>query len=174
MTDLTQPAREPPTTGAMRKRLLIQILPLVAVAIAALTAIAVTAASHAQRDAVYDQMGQLIGKEANRFDARARAALAVTHDLAATLEADSGRTARASTAPSTTSPSATPSCSAYGPATSRTPTTAATPSTATRRTATATGRFTVWSERTGGALKSDAERTRSTTRGPTTTTTCSR
>src|SRR3954468_22182824 len=72
----------------MRKRLLTQILPLVALAIAALTAVAVTAASRSQRDAVYDQMSQLIGKEANRFDAQASADFTVTHDLAASLEAD--------------------------------------------------------------------------------------
>src|SRR3954468_21514544 len=72
----------------MRKRLLTQILPLVAITIAALTAVAVTAASKSQRDAVYDQMSQLIGKEANRFDAQARADFTVTHDLAASLESD--------------------------------------------------------------------------------------
>ena len=72
----------------MRTRLLTRILPIVALAIAALTAVAVTTASRSQRDAVYDQMSQLIGKEANRFDARARADQAVADDLAATLEAD--------------------------------------------------------------------------------------
>jgi methyl-accepting chemotaxis protein len=72
----------------MRKRLLTQILPLVAIAIAALTTVAVTAASNSQRDAVYDQMSQLIGKEANRFDAQARAGMTVAHDVAGTLEAD--------------------------------------------------------------------------------------
>jgi methyl-accepting chemotaxis protein len=49
----------------------------------------VTAASRSQRDAVYDQMSQLIGKEANRFDAQARGGMTVARDLAATLEADS-------------------------------------------------------------------------------------
>jgi methyl-accepting chemotaxis protein len=72
----------------MRKRLLTQILPLVAVAIAALTVVAVISASHAQRKAVYDQMSQLIGKEANRFDTTARANQTVADDLADALEAD--------------------------------------------------------------------------------------
>ncbi len=72
----------------MRARLLLQILPVVALAIAALTAVAVTAASSAQRDAVYGEMSQLIGREANRFDARARADMAAAQDLAAALEAD--------------------------------------------------------------------------------------
>ena len=72
----------------MRKRLLLQILPVVALAIAALTAVAVTAASNAQRDAVYGEMSQLIGREANRFDARARADMAAAQDVAAALEAD--------------------------------------------------------------------------------------
>ena len=73
---------------SMRARLLIQILPVVALAIAALTAVAVTAASSAQRDAVYGEMSELIGREANRFDARARADMAAAQDLAAALEAD--------------------------------------------------------------------------------------
>jgi methyl-accepting chemotaxis protein len=73
---------------SMRARLLLQILPVVALAIAALTAVAVTAASNAQRDAVYGEMSQLIGREANRFDARARADMAAAQDLAAALEAD--------------------------------------------------------------------------------------
>ena len=72
----------------MRKRLLLQILPVVALAIAALTAVAVTTASNAQRDAVYGEMRQLIGREANRFDARARADMAAAQNLAAALEAD--------------------------------------------------------------------------------------
>ena len=63
--------------------------PCVALAIAALTAVAVTAASSAQRDAVYGEMSELIGREANRFDARARADMAAAQDLAAALEADS-------------------------------------------------------------------------------------
>ena len=72
----------------MRARLLLQILPVVALAIAALTAVAVTAASSAQRDAVYGEMSELIGREANRFDARARADMAAAQNLAAALEAD--------------------------------------------------------------------------------------
>ena len=76
----------------MRTRLLLQILPIVALAIAALTAIAVTAASSAQRDAVYGEMSELIGREANRFDARARADMAAAQDLAAALEADASIT----------------------------------------------------------------------------------
>ena len=72
----------------MRARLLLQILPVVALAIAALTAVAVTAASSAQREAVYGEMSELIGREANRFDARARADMAAAQNLAAALEAD--------------------------------------------------------------------------------------
>ena len=73
----------------MRARLLFQILPVVALAIAALTAVAVTAASSAQRDAVYGEMSELIGREASRFDGRARADMAAAQNLAAALEADS-------------------------------------------------------------------------------------
>ena len=73
---------------SMRARLLLQILPVVALAIAALTAVAVTAASSAQRDAVYGEMSELIGREASRFDGRARADMAAAQNLAAALEAD--------------------------------------------------------------------------------------
>jgi methyl-accepting chemotaxis protein len=140
----------------MRKRLLLQILPLVAVAIAALTAVAVTAASSSQRDAVYDQMSQLIGKEANRFDAQARAGLTVAHDLAATLEADRtpdrARTHAAFHRFAERHPELLGAWAGYEPnaydgrdAEFR-----------NTQFADRTGRFTVWSERTGGSLKTHA------------------
>ena len=72
----------------MRVRLVLQILPVVALAITVLTAVAVTAASKAQRDAVYGEMSELVGREANRFDARAQADMAAAQNLAAALEAD--------------------------------------------------------------------------------------
>ena len=62
-----------PRVRSLRARLLLQILPAVALAVIALTAIAVKVASSAQRDAVYGQMSQLIATEAARFDTEARA-----------------------------------------------------------------------------------------------------
>ena len=140
----------------MRKRLLIQILPLVAVAIAALTTIAVSAASHAQRDAVYDQMSQLIGKEANRFDARARAGLAVTHDLAAMLEADA--TADRAGVHATFNHFAERQPELLGLWAGYEPNAFDGRDAEFRNTpfGDRTGRFTVWSERTSGALKTHA------------------
>lgn len=137
----------------MRKRLLTQILPLVAIAIAALTAVAVTAASKSQRDAVYDQMSQLIGKEANRFDAQASADFTVAHDLAASLESDSApdraRTYTAFNHFVERQPSLLGAWAAFEP-------NAYDGRDAEFRNTThgdRTGRFTVWAERIGGKLK---------------------
>jgi methyl-accepting chemotaxis protein len=140
----------------MRKRLLTQILPLVAIAIAALTTVAVTAASRSQRDAVYDQMNQLIGKEANRFDAQARSGLSVAHDLAAALEADSqpdrARTYATFEQFATRHPELLGTWSGFEP-------NAYDGRDAEFRNThygDRTGRFTVWSERTSGALETHA------------------
>jgi methyl-accepting chemotaxis protein len=137
----------------MRKRLLTQILPLVALAIAALTVVAVISASHAQRKTVYDQMSQLIGKEANRFDTTARANLTVAHDLAGTLEADSNpdraRTFATFRRFAERHPELLGTWSGYEP-------NAYDGRDAEFRNTSfgdRTGRFTVWSERTGGSLK---------------------
>ena len=130
----------------MRARLLIQILPVVALAIAALTAVAVTAASSAQRDAVYGEMSELIGREASRFDGRARADMAAAQNLAAALEADSSISREHGRDVVRRFAERRPDCSASGRRSSRTPTTAATPTTATpirsatRRAASPSGR----------------------------------
>jgi methyl-accepting chemotaxis protein len=72
----------------MRARLLLQILPLVALAVAALTAVAVKVASDHERAAVYGRIQEQIGREAEHFQADAAAHDAVAHDLAAGLEGD--------------------------------------------------------------------------------------
>ena len=76
---------------SLRARLLLLILPGVALAVIALTAIAVKVASSAQRDAVYGQMSQLIATEAARFDTEARRAQSLAHGLAGAVEADEAR-----------------------------------------------------------------------------------
>ena len=73
---------------SMRARLLMQILPLVTVAIAVLTAVAVKIASDHQRAAVYGETQQLIAREAQRFETQAGSQMAVAHDLAAAMEGD--------------------------------------------------------------------------------------
>jgi methyl-accepting chemotaxis protein len=70
----------------IRTRLLLQVLPAVALAIVALTVLAVRASSDAQRRAVYSEMTQLIGKQAATFDGQAAAHLAVAKSIAASLE----------------------------------------------------------------------------------------
>jgi methyl-accepting chemotaxis protein len=70
---------------SIRTRLLIQILPAVALAVVALTAVAVKVASTSQRDAVYGQMSQLIATQAARFDSEARRAQSLAHGLAASV-----------------------------------------------------------------------------------------
>jgi methyl-accepting chemotaxis protein len=77
-----------PPVRSLRARLLLQILPGVALAVIALTAVAVKVASDSQRDAVYGEMSQLIATEAARFDGQAQRAQAITHGIAASLEAD--------------------------------------------------------------------------------------
>ena len=64
---------------SLRTRLLIQILPVVALAVIAMTAFAVKVASPSQRDAVYGHMSQLIKRQAARFDGEARRAQALAH-----------------------------------------------------------------------------------------------
>jgi methyl-accepting chemotaxis protein len=66
----------------MRARLLLQILPGVALAVIALTVVAVTTVANAQRDAVYGQMSQMIAKEAARFDGDARRGVQMARRLA--------------------------------------------------------------------------------------------
>jgi len=73
---------------ALRTRLLLQVLPLVALAIAAVTATAVVVASKHQKRAVYAQTQRLIEREAQTFETQANAGQQTAHDLAAMLEAD--------------------------------------------------------------------------------------
>jgi methyl-accepting chemotaxis protein len=159
----------------MRARLLIQILPVVALAIAALTAVAVTAASSAQRDAVYGEMSELIGREASRFDGRAQADMAAARNLAAALEADPSISREhgrdvvrryAERRPELLGVWAAFEPDAYDgrDADHRGADPLGDPA----------GRFAVWAQRIDGPLKVEASRTSPTTRGPTTTTTSSR
>jgi methyl-accepting chemotaxis protein len=80
----------------VRTRLLLQILPLVTLAVAALTAVAVKVASDHQKAAVYAQMRELVARQAQRVDTDAAAAMATAHDLAAVLEGDPRRDRAAS------------------------------------------------------------------------------
>jgi methyl-accepting chemotaxis protein len=72
----------------LRTRLLVQVLPAVAIAIAAVTAVAVAVASEHQKTAVYAQMQQLIERQAQTFETQASAAMTTAHDLAGSLEGD--------------------------------------------------------------------------------------
>ena len=72
----------------MRARLLTRILPLVAIAIAALTGVAIKVASDHQRNAIYGETQQQIAREAQRFETTAASNLTVAHDLAADVEGD--------------------------------------------------------------------------------------
>jgi methyl-accepting chemotaxis protein len=76
---------------SLRARLLLQILPAAALAVIALTAVAIKVASDSQRDAVYGQMSQLIAREAASFDGDARRVQAIAHDLGAAVESDTTR-----------------------------------------------------------------------------------
>jgi len=66
---------------SLRTRLLVQILPAVAVAIVAITAIAIKIASDAQRDTVYREMSQQIAREASGFDGDVREAKATARAM---------------------------------------------------------------------------------------------
>ena len=72
----------------MRTRLLLQILPLVTLAIAVVTGVAVKVASDHQKAAVYAQMQELVAHQAQRADTDAAAAMTTARDLAAVLEGD--------------------------------------------------------------------------------------
>src|SRR3954451_14749141 len=76
---------------SLKARLLLQILPAVALAIIAITAIAVKIASDAQRDTVYREMSQMIAREASGFDGDVRQARATARDLGTAVEADQAR-----------------------------------------------------------------------------------
>ena len=100
-------------------------------------------------------MSELIGREANRFDGRARADMAAAQNLAAAARGRSLDLARARPRRRpAASPSAAPSCSACGRPSSRTPSTAATPNTPGVETlGDPKGRFAVWAQRIDGPLK---------------------
>ena len=130
--------------SSLRARLLLQILPAVALAVIALTAVAVKVASDSQRDAVYGQMSQLIGREAASFDGDGAARQAIAHDSGPRVEADSTMTAPAAPRSSSSSRVATPTCSALGRlraerVTAATPTTSAAACSATTRAASPSG-----------------------------------
>ena len=81
---------------SLRTRLLVQVLPLVALAIAALTATAIIVATQHQKDAVYGEMQQLIERQAQTFETQAATAMGTARDVAATLEGDPRRDRAAS------------------------------------------------------------------------------
>src|SRR3954454_13447544 len=76
---------------SLRTRLLVQILPAVALAIVAITAIAIKIASDAQRETVYREMSQQIAREASGFDGDVRSAQATARSIGAAVEADHTR-----------------------------------------------------------------------------------
>ncbi|ADB49429.1 methyl-accepting chemotaxis protein [Conexibacter woesei] len=73
---------------SVRAKLLLTILPVVALAIGALTLLAVNRATNAQEDAVYREAAQLSAREANRFEAEARESAALARGLATLTERD--------------------------------------------------------------------------------------
>ena len=76
---------------SLKARRLFQILPAVALAIVAITGIAIKIASDAQRDTVYREMSQTIAREASGFDGDVRQARATARALGAAVEADQTR-----------------------------------------------------------------------------------
>jgi methyl-accepting chemotaxis protein len=82
--------RKLPRPRTIRTRLLLQVLPVVALAIVVLTVLAIRASSSAQEKAVYGEMTQLIGKEAARFDGQAEANQTTAHSIAASFEGATG------------------------------------------------------------------------------------
>ena len=80
-----------PRVRSLRTRLLIQILPVVALAVIAMTAVAVKVASTSQREAVYGHQTELIQRQAARFDGEVRRAQALSHSLVDAVEGDAQR-----------------------------------------------------------------------------------
>ena len=70
---------------------MLQILPAVALAIVAITAIAIKIASDAQRDTVYREMSQTIAPRGLRLRRRRPSAQATARALGAAVEADQTR-----------------------------------------------------------------------------------
>ncbi len=75
---------------SVRSRLLVQLLPAVALGIVVLIALAISSASERAEDAAVKQLGDLAQAHANEFDASARDGLALGRALAATAEAAEG------------------------------------------------------------------------------------
>jgi methyl-accepting chemotaxis protein len=73
---------------SVRAKLLLTILPVVALAIGGLTLLAVDRSTSAQKDAVYREAAQLSAREANRFEAEARENQALARGLATLTERD--------------------------------------------------------------------------------------
>ncbi|WP_027007821.1 methyl-accepting chemotaxis protein [Conexibacter woesei] len=80
-----------PRPRSLRTKLILTLLPLVAIGVAVMTYVAATKATHAQQDAVTKRLGQQAAKEANAFDATATARAAVARTLAQEMEVTTNR-----------------------------------------------------------------------------------
>jgi methyl-accepting chemotaxis protein len=80
-----------PRPRSLRTKLILTLLPLVALGVAAMTYVAATKATHAQQDAVTKRLGEQAAKEANAFDATAAARAAVPRALAEQMEVTTNR-----------------------------------------------------------------------------------
>jgi methyl-accepting chemotaxis protein len=80
-----------PRPRSLRTKLILTLLPLVAIGVAVMTYVAATKATHAQQDAVTKRLGQQAAKEANAFDATAAARAAVARTLAQEMEVTTNR-----------------------------------------------------------------------------------
>src|SRR5262249_32835482 len=86
---MTCPPNDPAVP--LRIRLLVQVLPVVALAIAALTATAGVCHSNHNKAAVYAQRQRRVDHQAQTFETQAAASMTVAHALAGSLEGDPRR-----------------------------------------------------------------------------------
>jgi methyl-accepting chemotaxis protein len=81
-----------PAPRSLRAKLVLILLPVTVVAVAALTWVAVSRSTDAQRDSAHNALLQQASREANGFDAQAREARAIGRTIAREMQAHGGAT----------------------------------------------------------------------------------
>ena len=77
---------------SLRTKMIVTLVPLTVLILSAMTAIAVTRMTHAQKQSAYDEMGQRVSREAADYDAGQERALSLSRTLAGSLVPRTGLT----------------------------------------------------------------------------------
>jgi methyl-accepting chemotaxis protein len=81
--------------GSLRTKMIVTLVPLTVLIVGAMTLIAVTRMTHAQKQSAYSEMRQRVANQAAEYDAGQERALSLSRTLASTLVPDQGLTREA-------------------------------------------------------------------------------